>query len=360
MRIDKDSSERLSVLRFPLIVGVVFIHAYGTNVGLSGGVVGFESQSFLSDFVQNLISQGVARIAVPLFFLMSGYFYFLGFFWSIENYIKKLHSRLRTLLIPFIFWNTTTLFLLGLAQSIPATQAYFSGKNALIATFDTYDYVNAIIGLDRSPISFQFWFIRDLMVMALFAPLIHLFTKIVPELFLIGLFLLWMFDYWLIYIPSTVAFVFFYAGAYFARSNISLFALDRFGTAILSSYLVVLLIDTISKEYDFNNYIHKIGVLLGVASALYISKFIVGIKNAKNVLMWAGSCSFFVFAVHQPLLTVLKKIIYKIVSPNSDVVILFIYIAIPLIVITLSILLYLTLRKVTPKILSTISGGRHT
>lgn len=196
------------------------------------------------------------------------------------------------------------------------------------------------------------------MMMVLLAPLIHLIAKRVPEVFLIGIFLLWLFNYWPIYIPSAAAFAFFYAGAYFAYSNISLFALDRFGTAILSSYLVVLLIDTMSKEYDFNNYIHKIGVLLGVASALYVSKVIVGMKSTKNALIWVGSCSFFIFAVHEPLLTVLKKIIYKAVSPSSDVVVLFLYFTIPVIVITSSILLYLAMRKITPKILSIISGGR--
>lgn len=358
MRIDKDSSERLSILRFPLIVGVVFIHAYGTNVGLSSGVVGVETQNYLSDFIRNLISQGIARTAVPLFFLLSGYFLFLGFSWSIENYKKKLDSRLKTLLVPFIFWNVATLLLLALAQSIPVLQVYFSGKNALISTFGIYEYVNAIIGLDRSPISYQFWFIRDLMLMVLIAPVIHLMLKRVPEMFLVGILLLWFFNYWLIYIPSVAAVAFFYAGAYFAYSNISLFVFDRFGNVILSSYLVVLLIDTFSKEYIFNNYIHNIGVLLGVASALYISKVIVRIKSIKNALIWAGGCSFFVFAVHEPLLTVLKKVIYKIVSPSSQEVVLFLYIAIPIIVIALSILLYLTMKKITPKILSTISGGR--
>ncbi len=358
MRIDKNSSERLNILRFPLIVGVVFVHAYGTNIELSTGVVGVDTPSYLSDFIRDLISKGVAHVAVPLFFLMSGYFFFLGFSWSIENYRNKLHSRLRTLLVPFLFWNVTILLLLALAQYIPATQIFFSGENALISSFGIYEYVNAIFGLDSFPIAYQFWFIRDLMVMVLLTPLIQLILKRRPEVFFAAIFLLWFFDYWPIYVPSVEAFLFFYVGAYFAYSSVSLFVFDRFGSAILSSYLVVLLIDTLSKEYDFNIYIHKVGLLLGVISALYISKVIVGKERIKNALIWAGGCSFFVFATHEPLLKVLKKVIYKTVSPNSDMVVLFLYIVIPIIVIVLSILLYLAVKKVAPKVLSAITGGR--
>jgi hypothetical protein len=196
------------------------------------------------------------------------------------------------------------------------------------------------------------------MVMVLLVPLIYLIIKRVPRVFLIIISLLWFFNYWPVYIPSVEAFAFFYAGAYFSFLKISLFSFDRYGTTILSSYLIILLIDTFSKEYIFNSYIHNIGILLGVISALYISKKIVGVKNIKSALIWAGSCSFFVFAAHEPLLTVCKKIIYKIVSPNSDLVALFLYLAIPIIVIALSILLYLALRKVAPMMLSVISGGR--
>ena len=38
--ISSESSLRLNLLRFPLIVGVVFIHASATKVGFSGGEVG--------------------------------------------------------------------------------------------------------------------------------------------------------------------------------------------------------------------------------------------------------------------------------------------------------------------------------
>ncbi len=358
MIIDKVSSVRLSMLRFPLIVGVVFIHTYGNEVVLSNSTMGVTSTSYLIDFIRNLFSEGIARIAVPLFFLLSGYFFFLNFYYSAENYSKKVKSRISTLLIPFLFWNAFTLLLLALAQYLPATQPFFSEKSDPISTFGVFDYLNAIFGLNRSPISYQFWFIRDLIVMSLLAPAIYLILKKVPRIFFLVIFTLWFFKLWPIYVPSVAAFAFFYAGAYFAHTNISLFTLDRFGFLLTVFYLGILLVDTMTKDYMLNSYIHNIGILLGIVSMLFVSKFIVGLNVARNALLWAGGCSFFVFAVHEPMLRVVQKISYKVLAPSTDMAVLSLYFLIPTLVIISSMLLYVSIKSIAPKFLQLISGGR--
>lgn len=357
MKIDQNSSERLSVLRFPLIVGIVFIHAYGVNVALVGGLVGVDSQSFLTGFIQDFISQGVARIAVPLFFLISGYFFFIGFSFSKKGFKQKINTRIKTLIIPFLFWNIFVLCFIALAQYLPVTKVYFSGENIPILNFDVFDYINAILGLNKMPIAYQFWFIRDLIIMVFLSPVIYIFLKKVPKTFFVVIFLCWFFNYWPVYIPSIVACAFFYGGAFFAYSRISLFSLDRFGIAILFLYFIVLVIDISLKNFEVNGLIHNIGIILGVMSALFLSKALVE-SNAKKILLWAGGCSFFVFAVHEPLLTILKKIIYRAILPDSGVMILFLYIIIPIIVIVLSVVFYLVLKRYMPSVLRVVSGGR--
>lgn len=359
MKIDKMSSERLAILRFPLIVGVVFIHAYGNEVVIfSNNPEGIIYTSNLIDFIRNLVSEGIARVAVPLFFLLSGYFFFLGFNYSIENYSKKVKSRISTLLIPFLFWNIFTLLLLAFAQFLPATQAFFSGKSDPISSFGVFDYVNAILGLNRSPISYQFWFIRDLIVMTLLAPAIYLVLKKVPRLFFIVILILWFFKIWPIYVPSAAAFAFFYSGAYFAHNNISLFALDRFGMLFTAFYTGTLIIDTMTKSYILNSYIHNLGIILGIATILFATRFIVGLKIVRNALLWAGGCSFFVFAVHEPMLRIAQKITYKLLTPNNDIFVLSLYFLTPTLVIITSTILYVSLKSIAPKFLHLISGGR--
>lgn len=346
------------MLRFPLVVGVVFIHAYGAEVGLSHGPIGVANTGYWVDFCQNLVSQGMARIAVPMFFLMSGYFFFSGFTLSADNCRKKIASRVHTLLIPFLFWNVLTLLLIGLAQYLPATQSFFSGKNEPIAAFGPYDYFNAIFGIDRYPISYQFWFIRDLMVMILISPAIWLILRKAPRLFLLVILTLWFLDVWPISIPSLPAFAFFYAGAYFAYTHTSLFTADRFGFPLLIFYVTALLIDTATKDYLFNDYVHNIGILFGIASMFFITKVIQRNNLFKKALLWASGCSFFVFAVHEPLLTMARKISYKVLVPSNGLTVLSSYFLIPVFVIIFSVVLYISMKSITPGFLRIISGGR--
>ena len=321
------------------------------------------------NFFYVLIYSGIARIAVPLFFIMSGYLFFLSFSWSLESYKKKISSRVQTLLVPFLFWSCSALGLLALAQAIPSTRVYFSGDNLPISKFGIYDYLNGIFGINGSPIAYQFWFIRDLMVIVLLTPVIGFVLRMLPRISLMGLFLLWFLNVWPVQIPSVEALTFFCAGAYISSSNISLFALDRFGLGILFSYAAVLAVDVASNpqiliasnlvQYkEFNPYIHNIGVVLGVASALFISKVLVGMDKARKILLWTGSCSFFVFAIHEPWLRMVKKVFYKFLVPTSNLTVLALDLLIPTLVICLSIALYAGMRVIAPRFLNVITGGR--
>jgi len=358
MPLDTRSSERLGVLRLPLIVGVVFIHAYGTEVGFSEGSVGLSHTGFVVDFVRNLISQGVARLAVPLFFLLSGYLFFLGFSLSWRSYREKLRSRSKSLLVPYLFWNLATLAVFALAQTIPATRIYFSGNNPLIAGFGVYDYLNAVFGIDRQPIAYQFWFIRDLMVLVLMSPIIALILRWTPRLFLAAMGVLWYVELWPLYVPSVAALAFFSLGAGLGANRISLFSLDRFGRPVGFAYLCVLLVDATTKGAVFNPYVHKAGIVLGVVWVLYLTQGVMALERLKRALLWAGGASFFIFAFHEPTQTILRKLAYKLTLPDSVALILFLYLSIPLVVLALSLLLYSVMKRFVPGFLKVISGGR--
>lgn len=360
MKLDKSSSERLDIIRFPLIVGVIFIHAYGSNVNLKNSNTGIEQVGFIAKFIQDFISDGLARISVPLFFLMSGYLFFLGFKWSFEKYQSKVKGRIRTLAIPFLFWNIITMSLLFLAQSIPSTSVYFSGSNQNIATYNFFDFLNNLIGLNKSPISYQFWFIRDLMAMVIIAPVIALIlkSKHISIVVFTLLFTLWFLNIWPIFVPSLAAFFFFYAGSYFSSNKFDLFSIDKNGKIISCLYLFILVIDTLTKEEVYNSYLHNLGILFGIAAALYFSKFALMHTTTKSFLLKLSSYSFFVFAVHEPTLTVLKKITYKLIAPTSELSITLIYLSIPIVIILTALVAYKLLSMVIPRTLNVVTGGR--
>lgn len=358
MQLDSRSSERLSLLRFPLVVGVVFIHAYETEVGLASGRIGVADTAVVTDFIRNLLSQGVGRLAVPLFFLMAGYLFHLGFRCSWAGYRAKLASRARSLLIPFLFWNAVVLAFFAVAQRLPATQAYFSGRQAAIASYGLYDYLNALLGFDRPPVAYPFWFIRDLMVMVVLTPVVCLLLRVLPRLTLGVVLALWYLSLSPFYVPSVVAMAWFYAGAWLASSGRSLFALDRHGPKIVAAYVVVLIADTLSKAEPYSGYLHRLGIVLGVASALYLSGGWQARPALRRLLLALSGLSFFVFALHEPMLTLVRKLAYRVFAPSTDAAILLAYLTIPLVVIAVACAVYGLLRRLAPRPLAWVSGGR--
>jgi surface polysaccharide O-acyltransferase-like enzyme len=299
MKLDKSSSERLNLLRFPLIVGVIFLHAKDAEVSLAGGVIGIAQSGWFSEFIRELISQEFARVAVPLFYLISGYLFFLGFEWSLDNYKRKVFSRVNTLLIPYVFWNVLTLLIMLTVQTLPATQEFLSGTNRPILSYGLYDYLKDIFGIGQPPIADHFWFVRDLMIMVLFVPLIQVFLRFIPRIFIILIGILWFFDWWAIDIPAAPAVMFFCLGAFLAVAKQNIFKYDRFGKIFFLSYAIVLAADFYTKGVRLNGYIHQVGILLGILSALYATKLIAQNKPLRSFLLWAASGSFFVYAAHQ-------------------------------------------------------------
>lgn len=356
--ISDETSLRLKTLRFPLIVGVVFIHSSEVTVGFQDGQVGVANAHTVLDFVRNLISQGIAGVAVPLFFLMSGYLFFSTFNQTMIGYIEKVKSRFKTLFIPFVFWNMATLGAIAIAQSIPATASYFSGRNAIVAQFDGIDLLNAIFGFGRMPISYQFWFIRDLIALALISPFIFSICKYAGTPFLLSLLALWLSGYWPLPLPSGEAVLFFSTGCWLAIGKKNLFMADANGMQIAIVYVFAAILAAAFNGSELGNYTLKFSILVGVITILWLTKFAVCSEIIKQNLIRLGQASFFVYAAHEPLLTICRKLAFKVLQPQSPHFVLVLYFAIPGLVISLIASLYPRFQSMFPKFMAAINGGR--
>ena len=127
-------SKVISFLRFPLIVGVVLIH---TQIGTINGIMGdynkplmFDGNFPLYESIFYLCSQILARVAVPLFFMFSGFCFFNNHNdFTIETYVKKLKKRGRTLLVPYILWNILFVVFYNVAGNLfPGATESFIGN----------------------------------------------------------------------------------------------------------------------------------------------------------------------------------------------------------------------------------------
>ena len=85
-------------LRFPLMILVLLIHSLPTD---SNGIGG---DTFL--YIGTLVKELFTRVAVPAFFVFSGYYALKGH--NLEQwgtYKTELRKKVRTLILPYLLWK---------------------------------------------------------------------------------------------------------------------------------------------------------------------------------------------------------------------------------------------------------------
>lgn len=159
------TSIAIRIVRFPLAVLVVFIH----SVGPTDNIAYYPFRDFFSHTFCSFV--------VPAFFIISGFL----FFQRMENgftkkiYIKKLNSRISTLLIPYFVWNAVTL-VIDLLKFYIGRPSWIDYGNASIGEIIVHCFWGNVSDISSGiyyPINLPLWYIRDLIVLCLFSPIIY-------------------------------------------------------------------------------------------------------------------------------------------------------------------------------------------
>ncbi|MFT7156140.1 MAG: surface polysaccharide O-acyltransferase-like enzyme [Parvicella sp.] len=352
-------SDKLKVIGFISMILVVYIHSYNINVNYTSEVVALENG--YSSFIQNFLSQGVARAAVPLYFIISGYLFFLNInratLWGAIT--KKVGKRINSLLIPFMFWSIAGIFLYYLLQTFPASKNYFTQK--LVQNYSSEDFLFRIF---IEPVPYQLWFIRDLFLIVLLSPFIYYTTRhlrVLPIIFLIPF---WFFN-WNPYIFELQSLLFFMIGAYFAINKIKPESIHLSKTKSISLWafwILTLFLKTFLIHSQYENYlliviIHKFCIALGIVVVwLLYDQFSI------NKPLWIrfkifSQFSFFLYLSHEPILTILRKSGYTLLG-KSEMASLILYLLLPVLVVVFCIAFGFVLKKGLPRFYLTITGGR--
>ena len=211
---DELLSKTISYLRFPFCAGVVFIHFnLAKGLVIRGIVYGMDNPDWYFNIIR-LISEVIASIGVPLFFVFSGFLFFYRKDYSVDVYKSKLKSRIKTLLIPFLLWNTLTI-IWKLKCFFPGLSAFFRPSELHVTPlrlFNTY-FCNVtnkgiFVGVPPteiswvSPIDFPLWYVRDLMLMVILSPVIYWLIKKFKGMVCVFFCLIWLFSTLLIPIEN--------------------------------------------------------------------------------------------------------------------------------------------------------------
>ena len=164
-------SEKIKVLSFASILLVLYIHS---------GFHADEIENMIwAQNIQIYISGILGRCAVPLFYVISGYLFFLSVPNGFHTIVQKIQKRIKTLFIPYLFSALFFVVLGVIIAKIPGTSKFMN--STVLPLFDK-DWTVILISIffdtgNGSPMAFQLWFLRDLLILIIFSPIWYYLFK---------------------------------------------------------------------------------------------------------------------------------------------------------------------------------------
>ena len=349
-------SRQIEVLRWPLIVLVVFIHANNDRVGTFAPEGGVERYTHL---VRQFLSEGVAATAVPLFFLLAGRLYFKGPRFGASHYRSKLRARVRTLLVPYLGWNLLLAFAFAAASRVEALGSVVSGRQAQGLFESPSEAFATVFGVGRDPIAYPLWFLRDLMlVVTLLTPLFAFGYRTAPALFALVLGVPWLLHAWPLESFSVVGPLFFFIGGWFGWNERPMFPPSNGLARWALLWVTLLSADFLGFTGDFYPYVRQIGLAAGIVTMLALASLVGSRPALAGRLSAAAPFAFFLYAAHEPLLTLLGRMGGKVLAPLTPLDDLAIYFGSVAFVVAALTLVQKVLGRMAPRALRLLTGGR--
>ena len=104
--------------------------------------------------------------------------------------------------------------------------------------------------------------------------------------------------------------------------------------------------------------VYQITMLLGVLAFWNMAIRFDDKSRLYNFICSLASFSFFIFAFHEPTLTIMKKLIFRLYPPQNSLHGLIYYFSIPTLTIAIAVLIALLLQRYTQGFYRLITGGR--
>ena len=349
--LSQKQSNNINLLKGVSILLVLFIHA-----NIKDAIPNLDDKSALGMWTQ-VVTRILVDNAVPMFFLVSGFLFFL----KPGRIVDKWKKRVRTLLVPYILWCIVGFIIPFILQETLGLAHLFSGNSLKkIADFETSDYIKMFWNIrNGAPILSTMWFLRDLIVIIMLTPAIHLLVKIIPQTFPVILICVYLLLPFSVAGMSSSTLFWFGIGCWFAIREKNPFTwIECFNGILLSVVWAAALAATIiSFYYDWHyETIHAIfGIIHFVA--IYKCVSVISISGIPKWLTAVSTASFFIYAFHEPWMGYVLKISYKVLHPSG----LILYIA-PFILVAFataySYAAYALLKRYAPRLLNLLTGAR--
>lgn len=358
MQLSKELSQSITIVKVFCMFGVVYIHA---------SVLPYMVDcSPAMTYYQRFITRVLTAFAVPGFFMCSGFLYFLKFD-SLDSFLQKSKSRLRSLFIPYIFWIAMTLFVSWFLQEpLGLSHLFGAGEMKLIHDFTWHDFIDSFWGVrDGAPYLSTMWFLRDLMVCVLITPQLFLLLKghygayRLTCILLLGLAgVSWS--------HVAISSIFYFSlGAFVSIHNINIFAwLKKHIKMLMLTGLCLATVYSLVYTEDRNAQPLYYTILQTLTSIVFFANMLLLAMRLSETkkgcqLATLGIPSYFIYLAHEPYMGYGLQILLKVLPPHwSQTLIFIIPIIYPIVVIMFCLLAFKLLKRIAPKVMSFAVGGK--
>jgi len=293
--IDADVSARIDVLRIILIGLIVFCHGgrfLGVQVPFAGPGV---------ELTLTALNRGLACLAVPLFFCISGYLLLRKLELTPAGYVGLLRKKCIAIGLPYLLFNGIWIVWLLAVGSIDQ----FGSRSYLLEA----GIAAKLFGVNAIPLNYPLWFLRDLLKIFALAPVFLFLFWRMPKIGLWGLLLLWF-----VVNPADeyglCGFAFcFYLGGWLARSRIDLAHTAGWDRWVLPAVAIATVLVGLAPwlGLDLNVYaaLKKVYQILGMAGLWCLSRR--SWLKGSGLLHRLATFSFFIFLTHEPTVSVVQS-----------------------------------------------------
>ena len=342
-------SDKLRIISFVSIILVLYRHSDFHDYPHE--ILGMPYNHYLQDFIYRMIG----RCAVPTFFAISGYLFFLHTEEGYHSVLKKIKKRIKTILVPFAIASLVFPFFFFVISFFPQS-ANFINNDILsqIKGKETLEVIKALF-LDSGtgePLAFHLWFLRDLIGIVAISPLLYGIKKILP-----------------IAIPSLLCIivasilpqiVFLTSAFWFVFGSEFLVHWSKIDSRFIPFIFLLLCFAELLYPNEFWNNVRLPVICIGVVTMWNVYDRVVGKTFCLSMHHWLSfvcSFTFFIYLYHEPIINVIRKLLVLGLG-KSPFGFAIAYLLSPWVTASFMLLIGCLFKRCCPRIYGILVGGR--
>ena len=370
--LSKSNSDKFRFWAFVSMVLLVFVHGYNVDPRYLAPWTAPSEALTVSRYIEYLFANGLLRFRIPMLFAISGYLYALHDATPNRDRVRK---RVRTLLVPYLLWSALALLGYYLLEMVPTTRAWIAASHT--AQIDQtrmfvhdYHWHEVLARWLVFPMAYQLWFIQVLFFYNLAYPLLRRWIAgTISRRVLFGVAILMWLGTMNFLLFEGEGLLFFSLGVWLCKSGFNLDQPGRWlqpgkwlgvflGAAAIKTWLAFEGQAVLGANvFPVMGVLHKLTVASGLVCAWFGCDPVVRWCMARPWFLWLVPFSFIIYATHAPWVAVL-------IDPAMDLLgrgrghELLAFVLLPLALVAVAIVLGASLRRLAPRVYSTLTGGR--